>query len=48
MDYLQGYYLSYPQSNPQEVFDESIQTIKKLLEEKMMKNHLFFVIIVSV
>lgn len=27
VDYLQGYYLSYPQSNPQEVSDESIQTI---------------------
>ena len=34
VDYLQGYYLSYPQSNPQEVFDESIQTIKNYWKKR--------------
>ena len=34
VDYLQGYYLSYPQSNPQEVFDESIQTIENYWKKR--------------
>ena len=36
VDYLQGYYLSYPQLNAQEVSNESIKTIE-IIEEKMMK-----------
>lgn len=34
VDYLQGYYLSYPQSNPQEVSDESIQTIENYWKKR--------------
>ena len=34
VDYLQGYYLSYPQSNPQEVFDESLQTIENYWKKR--------------
>jgi len=34
VDYLQGYYLSYPQSNPQKVSTEAIMTIEKYKEER--------------
>ena len=34
VDYLQGYYLSYPQSNPQEVSNESIKTIENYWKKR--------------
>ena len=34
VDYLQGYYLSYPQLNPQEVSNESIKTIENYWKKR--------------